>query len=159
MIMIVTRLGWLQSVRTLKAWQGDEVGSDGTIWSRNPLEQSDAVGGLFCHGAGRQRGKDDHLGRLSREAAWVQEGPAWRQLGKTPAPHFPQGAAAPMDALPWPGKLTTAALLRMCWGVSRGSCRGGQKCRQVTAWACALVLCNEVEWTSKSYMWFLRVTV
>lgn len=48
--MVVTRLSWFQSVRTLKAQQGEGVGSLGPSGAGKPLEGSDVVRGSLGYG-------------------------------------------------------------------------------------------------------------
>lgn len=167
MIVVVTKLSWLQSVRALKAWQGDKVGSDGTIWSRK------GVRGEWCYGrfvlsqfagkkgAGRRCGEDNHLGYLSGETAWAQEGPEWRQLGEGPTPPCQAAAALwvhirDLSAVNW--------LQRFFWGYVGewvvALCGDGQKHRQTTPPACAPVLYDKVELNEwKQYMWLLRLSI
>lgn len=141
MAVVVTRLSWLHSVRVLKAWT--RLGLMGqTIWNKKAIREEWCCGRLtLSHVQERQEGVSwGQPCRTPFQGSNVsggegQKGGSWE---KDLPPHFPQVAAAPVDThqqqfLGHVGELVVALY------------RDGQNSRQITPWACAPVLCNEVE--------------
>lgn len=104
-IVVVTRLSLFQNVRALIAWQGEEIESDGTFWSRKTIRGEWCCGRFILTqctekmGTGRECSEENHLGHLSRQTAWMDERGQSRGSWREALPHHsPQAAAATVDA-------------------------------------------------------------